>query len=240
MDDSIKLSSHGVYNIPWVEVDKPKIVDVPVVTPRQVRTGTIYTTQTVGSGPDKLDGPNSRIILSNKTTFVDSTDSTKGLQFMLSGITTNTTRVLTIPNITDTLVTLTAIQTLTGKTLDLTASASAVAYTAFNPSPTGYTGAVTINVARYIKVGKVVVMDIDATGTSNDTTLTITLPFAPKSSAVYHLTVTDNGSAQTASGKLSLTAASMTANLYKDLTGAVWTNANTKAFAGYGITYESN
>lgn len=50
-------------------------------------------------------------------TLQDDGDVSKQLRFQLSGITTATTRTLTIPNISDTLVTLTASQTLTNKTL---------------------------------------------------------------------------------------------------------------------------
>ena len=54
----------------------------------------------------------------NQDLFRNNTDNTKLLRFDLSGITTATTRTLTIPNISDTLLTLTATQTLTNKTID--------------------------------------------------------------------------------------------------------------------------
>lgn len=50
-------------------------------------------------------------------TLQDNGDTSKQLQLQLSGITTGTTRTLTVPDVTDTIVTLAATQTLTNKTL---------------------------------------------------------------------------------------------------------------------------
>jgi len=50
-------------------------------------------------------------------TIQDGTDTTKQAQFIASGITTGTTRSYTLPNASDTIVGLTATQTLTNKTL---------------------------------------------------------------------------------------------------------------------------
>jgi hypothetical protein len=51
------------------------------------------------------------------TFFIDNTDATRRMQFELSGITTATTRTLTVPNFNGTIATLTGTETLTSKTL---------------------------------------------------------------------------------------------------------------------------
>lgn len=64
-----------------------------------------------------LDNTNSLTVKDTLFTLQDDGDVTKQTKFQLSGITTGTTRTLTIPNVSDTLVGLTATQTLTNKTL---------------------------------------------------------------------------------------------------------------------------
>lgn len=56
-------------------------------------------------------------ILDNAFTIQDNGDPTKQMQFMAGGITTGTTRTYTMPDVSDTLVTLTSTGTLTNKTL---------------------------------------------------------------------------------------------------------------------------
>ena len=53
----------------------------------------------------------------NVLTIQDNSDTTKKLQFQVSGVTTGTTRTLTVPDANDTIVGLAATQTLTNKTL---------------------------------------------------------------------------------------------------------------------------
>lgn len=56
-------------------------------------------------------------ILDNALTIQDNLDPTKQMQFMAGGIATGTTRTFTMPDVSDTLVTLTSTGTLTNKTL---------------------------------------------------------------------------------------------------------------------------
>lgn len=87
-------------------------------------------------------------ITAQDSTFIiqDNTDATKKLQLQLSGITTGTTRTLTIPDATDTITVNAATQTLTNKTLTspiitaptiTNATISADAVTGFSTSNTG-------------------------------------------------------------------------------------------------------
>lgn len=60
-------------------------------------------------------------------TLQDDGDTSKQLQFQLSGITTGNTRILTVPNTSDTIAVLALAQTFTNKTITLTAGTTSVA-----------------------------------------------------------------------------------------------------------------
>lgn len=64
-----------------------------------------------------LDNTNTITVRDGVFTIQDDVDLTKQARFQLSGFTTGTTRTFTLPNVTDTLVSLTATQTLTNKTI---------------------------------------------------------------------------------------------------------------------------
>lgn len=67
-----------------------------------------------------IDNTNTVTLKDTLFTLQDDGDVTKQLQFQLSGITTGTTRTLTIPNASTTIVGTDATQTLTNKTIDNT------------------------------------------------------------------------------------------------------------------------
>lgn len=80
--------------------------------------GVAVTTAGVQTFSNKtLDNSNIITVKDANFTIQDDADTTKQAKFQASGITTATTRTFTLPDVTDTLVTLTATQTLTNKTL---------------------------------------------------------------------------------------------------------------------------
>lgn len=68
-------------------------------------------------GRDTTDTLNNKSLVDSTTYFVDNGDNTKKLQLELSGVTTSTTRTLTVPNADTTIVGTDVVQTLTNKTL---------------------------------------------------------------------------------------------------------------------------
>ncbi|QKF94437.1 hypothetical protein QKU48_gp0979 [Fadolivirus algeromassiliense] len=95
-----------------------KTLTAPIIS-TITNTGTL----TLPTNTDTLVGRQTTDTLTNKslvdasTYFVDDSDTTKKMQFQLSGITTATTRTITIPDLDTTLVGTNATQTLTNKTL---------------------------------------------------------------------------------------------------------------------------
>lgn len=93
-----------------------------------------------------LNNTNTIILKDTSFTLQDDGDTSKQAKFQLSGLTTATTRTYTLPDLSDTLLTLTATQTLTNKTLTsptissptiTNATLSADAITGFSTSNTG-------------------------------------------------------------------------------------------------------
>lgn len=129
---------------------------------------------------------------------------------------------------------------VTNAKLSTTAGEVGGAATTFTPSPLGFTGAVTTTVASYLRVGKLVYVNLEFTGTSNATTCTFTLPIAPKNADRWvGVRVTDAGVNQTTNGVLILTASSTTATVGKNVAAAgAFTNSGVKTIQIYGFVYE--
>jgi len=113
------------------------------------------------------------------------------------------------------------------------------AWSAWTPTYTGFTGAVTTALGRYCVMGKMVSVVLDANGTSNATTMTFTLPVASKSAVTRILcAVGDNGAVGADPGRIDLGAASTTATVSLNLAGAAFTNSGNKAIYA-SFTYEA-
>lgn len=110
----------------------------------------------------------------------------------------------------------------------------------FTPSPTGYTGAVTVNIASYCRIGNMIFISIDFTGTSNSTSCGFTLPVAAKRIIDMPIVVMDAGTIQNSPGKIETAAASTSATVYKSLDGSGFTASGVKRiFVSQGF-YEAN
>jgi hypothetical protein len=142
-----------------------------------VGAGTSAVTTTKAAPSGDFVGTSDSQTLTNKsfsdstTSFIDNSDNTKILQFQISGITTGTTRTLTVPDVTSTISTYadnlsvfaaTTSAQLAGVINDETGSGSLV----FNTSPTLVTP--TLGVATVTTVNKVAV-----TAPATGSTLTI-------------------------------------------------------------------
>lgn len=88
-----------------------RLIDLPQVDANEVIVGRISADQ----GANRLKNKD---LEDASVAFVDDGDPTKKVKFQVSGVTTATTRTLTVPDASDTLTLLTAAQTLTNKSID--------------------------------------------------------------------------------------------------------------------------
>ena len=119
-------------------------------------------------------------------------------------------------------------------------SVSLGTWATFAPATTGLV-AETVNVARWIQVGKIVYVVYNAQGTSNATTKTFTLPITTASLGTFNLYpcyATDNGVVGSSPGLLELANSSTTATLTKTMAGTAWTNTGSWQ-VGVAFFYET-
>lgn len=106
------------------------------------------------------------------------------------------------------------------------------------PTWGGFSSAPTGGAAQYIQMGKLVFVRVTgwAAGTSNSTSLTITLPVTAGLASVNAALVMDNSVFQSAPGRADIAAASNTLTIYKDFAGGAFTNSGSKV-ADFAIVY---
>jgi hypothetical protein len=118
-----------------------------------------------------------------------------------------------------------------------------MAWTAFTPVFTGFSADPAATGTRYIQIGKTVVVNYACFGgTSNATTLTASLPITPKTNGSSYIRnfwarVQDNGATPADPGLVEFDIDSGSLTVYKDHSGAAFTNSGTKGFRAV-ITYE--
>jgi hypothetical protein len=157
------------------------------------------------------------------STIVGSADATKKARFEVDGITTGTTRVLTVPNADGTI----AYDSSGTFTADLTGCTVAIQGT-----------------ATWTKAGNVVTVRYPVlTGTSNTTAATITgAPAAiqPTTAALGMVGITQDNSATPALARLDV-GTNGVVTLYINSNSATFTGSNTKGIsAGLTLTYLTN
>ena len=114
-------------------------------------------------------------------------------------------------------------------------------FTGFSADPTG-------GIFRYVLIDKtctclVTLPNVGTSGGANGTLFRITSPFtaATVSGMEWFALggfVTDNGSSSTTPGMVIIASAGTYFNLYRDVAGTTWTNANGKGMKHFCITYE--
>lgn len=110
----------------------------------------------------------------------------------------------------------------------------------WNPTYSGFAVAPTVGTAKWTQIGRAIFASLyqSGAGTSNSTTTTVNLPakfrFIHRFSAG---STVDNGSSTTAVALIASTADLLYVDMYKDMSGAAWTNANGKK-ADFNICYE--
>lgn len=114
----------------------------------------------------------------------------------------------------------------------------------YTPTLTGFSADPTVNLSRFMVSGRActVVHSESATGTSNATTLTFTLPVTSASAVSNAFSapaqVRDNGIVGTTPGLITVGSAATTASVFKDWNGTAFTNTGNKQLIFGQITYQ--
>lgn len=121
---TINASNNTITNIADTNIASGAAINAAKIADASVSNAQFQKLGTQGSaGSANLVTTDGTQSLTNKgledasTTFYDDSDNTKKFKFQVSSIATGTTRQITVPDVSDTLVLLNATQTLSGKTL---------------------------------------------------------------------------------------------------------------------------
>ncbi len=112
-------------------------------------------------------------------------------------------------------------------------------WTAWTPTAVGWAATPTV-VARYCLIGKLCFFDIYATGTSNATGTTLTLPYTAATVTDLNWSgasanSTDNGTLSTSGGRWAIASAGTTVAFLKDMANGAWTDSGTKTVRAQGF-----
>lgn len=119
-----------------------------------------------------------------------------------------------------------------------TGSNLGVTWTTYDCAPTGFSGTPTQSTSRYALAGKLCVLQINVTGTSNATTFTITAPFQCNASSMLMIAPLVNAGTNVVGLAQFGTAPSTTITLFTTVGGGAWTASGTKA-ATFTFPYET-
>ena len=108
-------------------------------------------------------------------------------------------------------------------------------WTSYTTTLTGFSGTPT-QAMTYVVIGKILILDISISGTSNATGFTFTLPFAALDKRSYFIGKTDGGVSNTL-GHAQTVATSTTVNCYSNTTIGTWTALGTKGLTGTIVVY---
>ena len=133
--------------------------------------------------------------------------------------------------------TMLATDSVTKAKLSTASGEMGAAWTAYTPISSGFSST-TVNVGRYLQVGKTMYLHLHMAGTSNSGYVGITLPAAPLRANYFLIRVMNNGVNLDQPGMLELNAGSTSAVAYIKPTGGEFTASGTKTVHPITIVYE--